>query len=80
MSRFEEKFLRRWTGLRIIIASIAFGLAGILPLLLYIGFGPPDGNPVGLGLLAVAAVPLAVMGVLVGLIKVLSQYSRQSKE
>jgi hypothetical protein len=41
----------------------------VLPLLAYIAFGPKDGNPIGLGLLAVFAVPIATIGVLVGLIR-----------
>ncbi len=32
-------------------------LLGIGPLLLYIAVGPADGNPIGLGLLAMLAVP-----------------------
>ncbi|HEX5830648.1 MAG TPA: hypothetical protein VFY16_06690 [Gemmatimonadaceae bacterium] len=43
------------------------------PLLLYIAFGPADGNPIGLGLLAVVAVPAAVIGVGVGLLTMLLQ-------
>lgn len=42
-------------------------------LLLYIAFGPEDGNPIGLGLLAVAAVPVAAIGAVVGLITALVQ-------
>lgn len=69
MSRTEEALLRRWSGARILSVSLAAGSAGGLPLLLYILFGPRDGNPIGLGLLAMAAVPVAGMGVLVGLVK-----------
>lgn len=35
------------------IAAIVVGI-GCAPLLFYIQFGPADGNPIGLGLLAVA--------------------------
>ncbi len=71
MSRMEEALLKRWSGGRIIVGSVIAGIVGVLPLLLYIQFGPADGNPIGLGLLAVAAVPLAGIGVFVGLIKLL---------
>jgi hypothetical protein len=74
VSRMEEAVVRRFSGLRIIAFSIAAGVLGVLPLQLYIWFGPRDGNPIGLGLLAVAAVPLAAVGVLVGLVKLLIEY------
>lgn len=54
--------------------SGAIGFAGTLPLLLYIAFGPAKGNPIGLGLLAVVAVPIAGVGIAVGAIAALVQY------
>lgn len=74
MSHLEEKFIRRWTGQQFIVGSLAIGAGGMLPLLLYIAFGPADGNPIGLGLLALAAVPIAGMGVLIGVVKLLVHY------
>lgn len=71
MSGLEETLLNRWLGARILIASFLFGVLGVSPLLLYIAFGPKDGNPIGLGLLAVAAVPIAAIGMLAGLVKLL---------
>lgn len=71
MSTIEEVFLRRFPGARIVIGSLALGAIGFLPLQLYIWFGPKDGNPIGLGLLAVVMVPLAAVGTAVGLIKML---------
>ena len=47
MSHFEEALLRRSTGARIMLISLALGAAGILPLLFYVQFGPSDGNPGG---------------------------------
>lgn len=44
MSGIEEALLRRSSGLRILMWSVALGLAGVAPLLLYIAFGPADGN------------------------------------
>jgi hypothetical protein len=69
MIDLEGSLLRRWKGLRIVAVSLGLGLIGVLPLLAYIAFGPKDGNPIGLGLLAVFAVPIATIGVLVGLIR-----------
>lgn len=74
MSRIEEALLRRFSGLKIMVWSVAIGFAGVLPLLLYIAFGPADGNPIGLGLLAVVAVPMAGVGAAIGLIKMLVQH------
>jgi hypothetical protein len=76
MSRIEEAVLRRWPGLKIMAVSAAFGLGGILPLLLYVAFGPADGNPIGLGLLAVVTVPVGVIGIAAGLVALLVQYVR----
>lgn len=80
MSRIEEAFLRRFSGLKIVIWSLAFGIAGAAPLFLYIAFGPADGNPIGLGLLAVASVPISGIGACVGLIKMLVQYLTHREE
>jgi hypothetical protein len=73
VSRLEEAAVGRWSGARIITASLAFGVAGVLPLALYVRLGPADGNPVGLGLLAVVAVPVAVLGMAVGLVELIVQ-------
>lgn len=74
MSHLEEKLLARWSGVRIVVVSLVCGALGVLPLVLYSAFGPRDGNPIGLGLLAVAAVPLAGIGVLAGVIKMVVEY------
>lgn len=63
--------LKRWSGAKIVLGSLALGAAAVLPLSLYIAFGPKDGNPIGLGLLAVAGVPIAAVGVFVGVVKLL---------
>ncbi len=39
---------------------------GCLPLALYIVFGPPDGNPIGLGLLAFVSMLLGIVLIGVG--------------
>ena len=61
----EEK---RSRGLKILLTSLAAGAIGIAPLLLYALLGPKNGNPVGLGLLAMLAVPVAAIGSLIGLV------------
>ena len=42
------------------------GALGVAPLLVYILLGPSDGNPIGLGLLAVLAVAVSGIGMLIG--------------
>jgi hypothetical protein len=71
MSGIEAAAVRRWSGAGIALGSLALGIAAVLPLLLYIAFGPKDGNPIGLGLLAVAGVPIAAVGIFVGVVKML---------
>ncbi|MCG3190298.1 MAG: hypothetical protein LKCHEGNO_02971 [Burkholderiaceae bacterium] len=71
MSAMEEAWVRRFSGLRILLGGLVLGVAGVGPLLLYIAFGPADGNPIGLGLLAVVAVPIAAVVAGVGVIKML---------
>lgn len=74
MSRIEEALLGRWSGLKMLLVSTALGFTCALPLGLYIAFGPADGNPIGLGLLAVVAVPVAGIGAAVGLIKMVVEH------
>ncbi len=62
------------SGIAIIRTSLAIGAAGILPLLLYAAFGPKDGNPIGLGLLAAVAVPVALFGSAAGLLKLTIEF------
>ena len=52
----KERLITRWSVSRYLIAAVVIAGAGYLPLQLYIVFGPRDGNPVGLVLLAVIAV------------------------
>jgi len=49
-----------WAGLIVIVLSLA-------PLLLYIAFGPADGNPIGLGLLMFFGVPTGAVLAFIGL-------------
>lgn len=57
--------------MKILRTSLLLGAAGIAPLLLYILLGPADGNPIGLGLLAVVAVPASVVGMAIGCVTLL---------
>jgi hypothetical protein len=70
----EPESLRHSCGAKILRRSLWVGLAGILPLLLYVVFGPARGNPVGLGLLAAVAVLAAGAGSVGGLITMLVEY------
>lgn len=80
MSYFEDKLLRNRSGSKTIGISILIGLMGMLPLLLYIGLGPKDGNPIGLGLLAIVIMPIAGIGIFVGVIKILARHFDSHKE
>jgi hypothetical protein len=42
--------------------------ASLAPLLLYVIFGPKDGNPIGLGLLMVFGVPVGLLILIIGLV------------
>ena len=53
-------------GLKIAGVALAIGAVSWAPLLLYIPLGPADGNPIGLGLLAMAGTLLAVLGAGIG--------------
>jgi len=74
MSHLEEAILRRFEGSTIVLFGLTVAVAGLLPLLLYVAFGPEDGNPVRLGLLAIAAVPTGGIIALAGIIKLLVRH------
>lgn len=61
MSDLEERLLTRWSASGFLIAGVVIAGLGYLPLQLYIVFGPRDGNPIGLGLLAIVAVPAGLL-------------------
>jgi hypothetical protein len=68
----------RSRGVRILRISLLIGAAGVAPLLLYILLGPANGNPIGLGLLAVVAVPASIMGMAIGaLTLVVERFARR---
>jgi hypothetical protein len=77
MNRVKQPAPGRSRGVRILRTSLLIGAAGIAPLLLYILLGPADGNPIGLGLLAVLAVPASILGMAIGcIILVIERFTR----
>lgn len=56
------------TGLKTALVGLAIGMLCWMPLLLYVPFGPPEGNPVGLGLLAMVGTLIGVFAIGVGLL------------
>ena len=64
---------RRQTQLRgaawMLGGGLALALLGYLPLQLAIWFGPADGNPIGLGLLMIVAVPSGLVLAALGLLR-----------
>ena len=79
MSDLEEAIVRRVSGSKILLWSLGILVAGVSPLLLYIVLGPVNGNPIGLGLLAVVAVLLGCIGAAVGIVKVLVEYFTRAR-
>jgi len=67
---------RLWTskGMRTGLLLLA---AGVVPLLLYIAFGPKDGNPIGLGLLFILATPIGVLMILLNAALAFIQHARE---
>ncbi len=71
MPDFEHKLVRRWTAATFIKAGLLLMLAGAAPLLLYTVVGPADGNPIGLGILMVVAVPVGFLLLGIGALRML---------
>lgn len=64
----------RWPLSRFLLVGVTIAIAACLPLQLYIIFGPSDGNPIGLGLLAAMGILLGLAVFVTGLIKRLIRY------
>ncbi|HEX5132863.1 MAG TPA: hypothetical protein VFX92_10280, partial [Candidatus Krumholzibacteria bacterium] len=60
--------------------GIVIAAVGYLPLQLYILFGPRDGNPIGLGLLAIFAIPAGAVVTGVGLVKLVVSHFLNRKD
>lgn len=69
MIDLEHRLLKRWTAASFAKAGLALMAAGFLPILLYATFGPPDGNPIGLGLLMAVLVPAGFLLLGIGVLK-----------
>ncbi len=65
-------------GAKLLLAGIAVLVVGVGPLLLYAVFGPADGNPIGLGLLAFVAMPVGGLLGLVGLVRMVIAWAAQA--
>ena len=61
-------------GRRLLVNSLIVGGVGVAPLLLYILLGPADGNPIGLGLLAVLGMAVAIIGGFIGTVTLILEY------
>lgn len=59
---------------KLLLSGVIVPVAGTLPLILYIAFGPPDGNPIGLGLLAWLSWLIGLVFLLAGLIALGMKY------
>jgi hypothetical protein len=71
MPDFEHKLVQRWSPMAFIKAGVLVMLLGAAPLLLYTLLGPADGNPIGLGMLMVVAVPIGFLLLGIGLLRLL---------
>ena len=77
MHDFEHKLVKRWSGAAFIKAGLTVMAVGFFPIGLYTLLGPADGNPIGLGLLMVALVPLGFLLVGIGLLRFLIAWLQQ---
>ena len=71
MTDFEHKLVKSWSGAAFIKAGLVVMAIGVGPILLYTLLGPADGNPIGLGLLMVVAVPAGFLLLGIGLLRLL---------
>ncbi len=73
-------WLQQSKGKKIVLWSVVLGIIGVAPLGLYILLGPKDGNPIGLGLLAVIAAPASLISTGMGLVLMIVEFFTQKKE
>lgn len=70
----EQRRAARRSANRFLVAGVVMAGIGYLPLQLYILFGPRDGNPIGLGLLAALAMLAGLAVSAAGLVKLAIHY------
>lgn len=58
-------------GIKVIALSLLLVFVSAAPIMLYIVFGPEDGNPVGLGLLFAAGAFIGHIGFVIGILLLL---------
>jgi hypothetical protein len=58
-------------GIKVIALSLLLVLVSAAPIMLYVVFGPADGNPVGLGLLFAAGALIGHIGFVIGILLLL---------
>jgi hypothetical protein len=80
VNRAQQPVAGRSRGMKILRTSLLVGAGGIAPLLLYILLGPKNGNPIGLGLLAVVAAPVSLVGLAIGSITLLVERFARPKD
>lgn len=76
----SSTWLKQSKGKKIVLWSVLLGVIGIAPLGLYIIFGPKDGNPIGLGLLAMLATPASIISAGLGSILMIVEFFTRKKE
>ena len=69
MIELEHRWLKRWPAATFVQAGLALMTGGLVPILLYARFGPPDGNPIALALLMAVLVPVGFLLTGIGLLK-----------
>jgi len=58
-------------GIKVIALSLLLVFVSAAPIMLYVVFGPADGNPVGLGLLFAAGALIGHIGFVIGILLLL---------
>lgn len=66
-------------GKRIFLWALVTAAVTVCPLLLYIAIGPADGNPIGLGLLAMIGVPVSGVLLLVALVHLAVDFAQSRR-
>lgn len=79
VNQVKQPAAKHSLGLRILLRSVTAGAVGVAPLLLYILLGPANGNPIGLGLLAMLGMVIAMVGGLIGAVTLGVEHLRRAR-